>query len=116
MQKLRIPYEISIQKWHAKIYSSSKGVTYKTFKKIFLFRDSQKYLLLLQPMQWKPITKLRTSNHYLPVEKGRWNDTERQEGKFTPCNDNGLGDEYHYIFVCDNYRNERNLLLPKYYA
>ena len=28
-----------IQKWHANIDSSSKGVTYKTFKTIFLFRE-----------------------------------------------------------------------------
>ena len=32
------------------------------------------------------------------------------------CNDNELGDEYHYIFVCDKFKNERNLLLPKYFA
>ena len=72
--------------------------------------------MLLQPKQWKPIIKLRTSNHYLPVETGRWNNTERHERKCTSCNDNELGDEYHYIFVCDNFRNERNLLLPKYYT
>ena len=28
-----------IQKWHANIDSSSKGVTYKAFKTIFLFRE-----------------------------------------------------------------------------
>ena len=102
-----------IQKWHANIDSSSKGVTYKTFKTIFCL---EKYLLLLQPKQWKPIIKLRTSNHCLPVETGRWNNTERHERNCTLCNDNELGDEYHYIFVCDNFRNERILLLPKYYT
>ena len=102
-----------IQKWHANIDSSSKGVTYKKFKTIFCL---EKYLLLLQPRQWKPIIKLRTSNHYLPVETGRWNNTERHERKCNLCNENELGDEYHYIFVCDNFRNERNLLLPKYYT
>ena len=40
----------------------------------------------------------------------------RHERKCTLCNDNELGDEYHYIFVCDNFNNERNLLLPKYYT
>ena len=35
--------------------------------------------------------------------------------KCTLCNDNELGDEYHYIFVCDNFRNERKKL-PKYYT
>ena len=53
--------------------------------------------MLLQPRQWKPIIKLRTSNHYLPVETGRWNNTERHERKCTLCNENELGDEYHYI-------------------
>ena len=102
-----------IQKWHANIDSSSKGVTYKNFKTIFCV---EKYLLLLQPRQWKPIIKLRTSNHYLPVETGRWNNTERHERKCNLCNEKELDDEYHYIFVCDNFRNERNLLLPKYYT
>ena len=72
--------------------------------------------MLLQPKQWKPIIRLRTSNPYLSVETGRWNITERHERKCTLCNDNALGDEYHYIFVCDNFRNERNLLLPEYYT
>ena len=87
-------------KWTvAKVKSTlpSKGVTYKSFKTIFCL---EKYLLLLQPKQWKPIIKLRTSYHYLPVETGRWNNTERHERKCTLCNDNELGDEYHYIFVC----------------
>ena len=96
-----------IQKWHANIDSSSKGVIYKTFKTIFCLK---KYLLLLQPKQWKPILKLRTSNLYLPVETGRWNDTERHEIKYTLCNDNELGEKYHYVFVCDNFINESNLL------
>ena len=48
--------------------------------------------------QWKPIIKLRTSNHYLPIETGRWNNTERHERECTLCNDKDLGDEYHYIF------------------
>ena len=32
------------------------------------------------------------------------------------CNENELDDEYHYNFVCDYFRNEIDLLLPKYYA
>ena len=69
--------------------------------------------MLLQPKQWKPMIKLRTSNHYLTVETCCWNNTERHERRCTLCNDNELGDEYHYIFVCDNFK---NLLLPKYYS
>ena len=41
-----------VQKWHANIDSFSKGVTYKNFKMIFCL---EKYLLLLQPKQWKTI-------------------------------------------------------------
>ena len=73
--------------------------------------------MILQPKQLKPIfIKLRTSNHYFPVKTGRWDNTERHERKCTRCNENELGDEYQYIFVCEYVRNERDALSMNHYV
>ena len=42
------------------------------------------------------------------LERSPWNNTERHEKNSTLCNENELGDEYYYIFVCDYFRNERD--------
>jgi hypothetical protein len=43
--------------------------------------------------------QFRTANHKLPIEIGRWNNTNRNNRICTHCNKNELGDEFHYIFT-----------------
>lgn len=87
-----------IQKWHADINNSSKGVIYKNFKTNFGY---EKYLDIL-PLKFRKILgKFRTSNHHLPVELGRWDGIPLNE-RFCPlCNTKRIADEFHYILECD---------------
>ena len=39
--------------------------------------------------------------HQLPIEIGRWNNIWGEERKCNLCNTNDLGDEFHYMFSCD---------------
>ena len=61
------------------------------------------------------IIKYRTGNHRLPTETGRWGDTPLNERKCNVCNKNNIGDEYHYFFLCDFFKNERKLYLKPYF-
>ena len=44
--------------------------------------------------------RFRTANQKLPIEIGRWNNTNRNNRICTDCNKNELGDEFHYILDC----------------
>ena len=58
--------------------------------------------------------KMRTSNHHLSIETGRWNNVLRNLMKCTFCNRNELGDECHYLFVRELFNNSRSKFIPKY--
>ena len=73
-------------------------------------------MITLLPKHYLPIIKIRTSNHHLPIETGRWNNILRNLRKCTFCNRNELGDEYHYLFVCEFFNDSRLKFIPKYYT
>ena len=73
------------------------------------------YFIDLQPKFYIPIAKFRTTNHHLPVEKGRWENIERSQRVCTICNRNALGNEFHYLFECDAFEDSRKMYLPSYY-
>ena len=58
----------------------------------------------------RAISKLRTSNHNLAIETGRWTKTERENRLCTNCENSKIEDEYHFLFECPRYSEERNTL------
>ena len=50
------------------------------------------------------VSRLRTSNHKLPIESGRYsrNYVPREDRVCTKCDSGQLGDEYHFILTCTN--------------
>ena len=60
------------------------------------------------------LLKFRTSNHYLPIEIGRWNNTPIEYRTCTFCN-NDIGDKFHYLFMCIFFANSQTSLLKSYY-
>ena len=58
------------------------------------------------------LSKLRMSSHRLMIEAGRWNRphrTPRGQRICTVCNQ--LEDEYHFLFECRLYNDERTIFL-----
>ena len=55
------------------------------------------------------------SNHKLPVEIGRWENTPLDERKYNICSKHDIGDEFHYLFVCNYFQAERKQVLKSYY-
>ena len=73
-------YDHFLQKWNSDINMSSKGTNYKSFKTQLRL---EKYMITLLPKHYIPIIKIRTSNHHLPIESGRWNNILRNLRKCT---------------------------------
>jgi hypothetical protein len=64
---------------------------------IFCF---EKYFDILDPPDRIALSIFCTCNNRLPLEVDRWYGIERSQRKCTLCNDNEIGDEYHYLFIC----------------
>ena len=61
-----------------------------------------------------PLIRFRLSNHNLPIETGRWKNVTIQNRICPLCNNFDIGDEFHYIFTCTFFKNERNRFLPSF--
>lgn len=71
-------------------------------------------MTLLSKGLCKVLLRFRTRNHKLPVETGRWNSIPLQERKCTFCTED-LGDEYHYIMTCRQFKAQRFKYINKYF-
>ena len=106
--------DIYNQEWHASLSNESRGSTY------VLYQNSPSY-----PVYWEKVKvhkhaialcKMRTFNHKLAVETGRWHKPAPialPDRKCTHCN--VLGDEYHFMLECKVVKTLRNKYLPYYY-
>ena len=101
-----------IQEWNSVVHNSPKCINYQTFKTEF---KMEFYISELQPKFYIPIARFRTTNHKLPIERGRWENIERSQRICTLCNRDEMGDEFHYLFECDFFKKTRTIYLPKFY-
>ena len=80
-QRLQDQY---IQQWSADLNLSNKCRSYRIFKLKF---ELEKYLCSLSPFNRKIICRFRTSNHRLPIERGRYYGINREDRTFVlECN------------------------------
>lgn len=100
------------QNMNSSSQESTKRRNYFAFKNNFTL---EKYLLTLPKSLYIPLAKFRTGNHRFPVETGRWLSVDYQDRKCKLCNRMDIGDEYHYLFVCEKFCNERNKYLKRYF-
>lgn len=101
-----------IQDWFTKGSQSSKAFTYFCFKRTF---ELEKYFITLPSKMYILFFKMRTANHKLPVETGRWDGTERNDRKCLLCSLNDIGDEFHYICRCPYFDSDRKIYIKPYY-
>ena len=86
---------LMLQQWNSDKSSSSRGKTYSIFKENHCLENQ--FILLPQTL-WTSLLKFRTSNHYLPIETGRWNNSPVDHRTCILCN-NDIEDEFHYLFT-----------------
>jgi hypothetical protein len=105
-------YDQYIQKWFSEIGTKDIFWNYRMYKDMFVCED---YITNLSYDQCISLIKFRTINNNLPVQKERYANTPRAERICTKCTSEDIGDEFHYLFVCDFFKDERIEFLPPYY-
>ena len=100
-----------ITKWSPDDDTSSSNLNYRLFKTKFCL---EKYLVTLPPKFRKPLLQMRTRNHHLPIETGRWNQIARDERLCHICNAE-ISDEYYYIMICKNLADLRVSYISRYF-
>ena len=98
-----------VNKWLLSLNDYSKCSLYRNFKTDLVM---EAYLIELKDPYRTMLLKFRTSNHMLPIEKGRHLDIDRNERKCELCDINDIGDEYHYVCCCTKFYNMRKKLIP----
>ena len=96
------------QHWLTSVFNSSKCDNYRMFKTRFGFEN---YLVDLSPKLCESFTRFRCRNHKLPIEVGIYPGIIKEERHCTLCDSNDLGDEFHYIFSCEQFQQQRNEML-----
>ena len=103
--------DIFITNWLSLVENSNSGINYRIFKNRFCF---EQYLVSLPTKQLKFFMQIRTRNHRLPIETGRWQKIQRKEGVRNLCKSE-IGDEFHYVLVCKRLENIRRQYLNRYF-
>ena len=94
--------------WQNSLTTSNKTRTYRIFKENL---ELEKYLTLLPQRERSSLFKIRTANHNLPVETGRYDGTPYAERKCTKCTNDQVGSEEHYILFCPYLQTQREQYL-----
>ena len=100
-----------LQDWRNKLSSSNKGRQYNLFKDHV---ELETYLVKLPKQYVLPEYKFRTANHKFPIEKGRWSNIVYNKRMCHYCMSD-IGDEFHYLLVCEHFKEKRDQYLKKYY-
>ena len=110
-QRLKDQY---IQTWSNDVNNNSICYNYRMYKDGFKFEN---YLISLDNPLRDSMMKFRFSNHKLPIQSQRFIGIEREERVCELCNTGEIGDEFHYLFKCNDERivSEREKYLSKYY-
>lgn len=107
----RILRDQAIQHLNASCSNSNKGRNYTKLKTSW---GTLPNIYNIKHDNLISLIKFRTSNHRLPVEVGRYNDTPFHERRCPFCV-NSLGDEYHYIMECNHFKRQRKLYIKEEY-
>ena len=101
-----------LQNWNSTVHDSPKSTCYRIFKTDCKFEN---YFDILDVKDALTFCRFRTTNHKLPIETGRWQNIPRQDRLCLLCNENCIGDEYHYILECKFFKDMRKQLIPNTY-
>ncbi len=101
-----------IQEWRGTVRDSVKCVNYRMFKTDL---ELEPYLLDIPEKFRRSLCKLRTANHKLPIERGRYSNLPRHTRLCDICGEQEIGDEFHFLLKCPTLGVLRGKYIPKYY-
>ena len=102
------------QNWHTRICNSNILSSY------ILYKDSLSMETYLETIHVNKsrvsLSKFRLSSHDLAIEKGRYNNINRENRLCTYCNMNVIENEFHFLLVCPKYRHLRIKYFKPYFC
>ena len=99
------------QTWHAELERNVLCSNYKVFKDE---HKTEKYISDLDTPDRINLTKYRCGSHRLPVATERYSGQENLH-PCALCDNNDVGDEYHYVLICPVFRDVRGKYIKAYY-
>ena len=102
-------YDCILSNWGEKVHSGSRCTNYKIYKHNL---EVEFYLTNLSLKHRITMSRFRCGYNRLPANKYNGSESER---KCNLCDAQDVGDEFHYLFVCDYFKRDRNLYLDKYF-
>lgn len=103
--------DISEQEWNSEMFGNTLCTNYRMFKSR---RNVEQYLTRLSEADRITFCKFRAGNHRLPISNRRFDSMAEKICKL--CVLNVQGDEFHCLFVCPFFNDERRLYLKKFYC
>ena len=100
-------YRDSLYSTKAK-FENGKLCTYFKLKQYFGFENYLAEIINFELR--KSIINLRISAHKLMIEMGRYSNVPINERFCNKCQVNAVGDETHFLIVCENFSNDRKVL------
>jgi hypothetical protein len=100
------------QKWAKTVRTEENFISYRIFKYNFGFEN---YLDILPNYLKLPLFEFRIGSPKLAVNNRRNFQFPRNGRLCTKCEDQKVGDEYHFLFECTLLRDLRGEFLPRYY-
>ena len=101
-----------IQKWSSDLFSNNKCLNYRIFKNELKLEP---YLLSLPFNLRLSLTKFRCRNNKFPIETGAYKNIVRAERICNLCSSGEIGDEFHYLFSCSHFSDDRKKLIKCIY-
>ena len=102
--------DMYLQIWNECVWNHRSCVNYRIFKNELKLEN---YLHVLNYADAVKLCRFRCRNSNIPVAR---NTSDNPEDLIcTICNSNEVGDEYHYLFKCKKFSEERMLYIAKYY-
>ena len=75
----------------------------------------QNYFIKLPSQYMYAICKFKCANHKLPIVIGRYTEVAIDDRKCTLCSLNEIGDEFHYLFKCTFFNDDRAKYVKSHY-
>ena len=103
---------IYASRWSESVFNNSVCTNYRAMT---LVKKVQNYILKLPKRYVYALSKFKCVNHHLPNVTGRYLDIPYAERLCTLCQVYDIGDEFHYLFICENFATERSRYINRYY-
>ena len=106
-------FDIYHQSWYSSINNSTRLDIYSLFKHSFNFEI---YLNIITESKFRiALSRLRTSSHNLSIERGRHNNTPRNERICRFCNSGLIENEFLFLLICTKFSEIRSKYIKRYY-